>query len=348
VDVGADILSLVQFPYPVVPIVRCHHENWDGSGYPRGVAGEEIPIGARILSVVDCFDALTSDRPYRRRGTDEEALDILRERSGRMYDPQVVDTFIRVYRDIPMGHLDTPAQRDVLQQISQSRYEVEEPREVAMDVAPSAPSGLLAFVSLSRLVDGTGTLTDVLSLASNLLEDVIPGASGAWYLPDADSDRLIVADAFGPAAPMLRGMSVNVGDRLTGWVAASRQPIVNSDATLDLGSRVDTMPSLRSCMSVPMTSGSSLVAVLTLYAESADAFSGDQIRLIQMVAPHLAFALRAAASPSEATRPAALPEKAGAERELKLVVSRRGSDHPPVVQRHAADVNQRVVAGASS
>ena len=101
VDVGADILSLVDFPYPVVPIVRCHHENWDGTGYPRGVAGEDIPIGARILSVVDCFDALTSDRPYRRRMTDEAALDILRERSGRMYDPRVVDTFIKVYRDIP-------------------------------------------------------------------------------------------------------------------------------------------------------------------------------------------------------------------------------------------------------
>src|SRR5262249_11523520 len=76
VDVGADILSLVNFPYPVVPIVRCHHENWDGTGYPRGVSGSDIPIGARILSVVDCFDALTSDRPYRKALTDEEALAI--------------------------------------------------------------------------------------------------------------------------------------------------------------------------------------------------------------------------------------------------------------------------------
>src|SRR5437899_4264428 len=80
VDVGADILSLVDFPYPVVPIVRCHHENWNGTGYPRGIAGEDIPIGARILSVVDCFDALTSDRPYRRAMTEEAALGILRER----------------------------------------------------------------------------------------------------------------------------------------------------------------------------------------------------------------------------------------------------------------------------
>ena len=65
VDVGADILSSIDFPYPVVPIVRAHHENWDGTGYPRGLKGDDIPIGARILSVVDCYDALTSDRPYR-------------------------------------------------------------------------------------------------------------------------------------------------------------------------------------------------------------------------------------------------------------------------------------------
>ena len=322
VDVGADILSLVHFPYPVVPIVRCHHENWDGSGYPRGVAGEEIPLGARILSVVDCYDALTSDRPYRGRMTDSEALEILRERSGRMYDPQVVDAFIRVYRDIPMAHLGTPAQREVLQQISLSRHEVEKPQEPAPDLPASAPSGLLAFVSLSRLVEGTGTLMDVLALSSKLLVDVIPGSSGAWYLPEGHGDRLAVADAFGPAAPGLRGMSVAVGDRLTGWVAASRQPIVNSDPALDLGSRTDAVPPLRSCMSVPITSGTSLVAVLTLYAESSEAFSGDQSLLIQMVAPHLARAIEAASRRSDGTRQPVVVEKAPSGRELRLVAAR--------------------------
>src|SRR4029434_10663153 len=100
VDVGADILSAIEFPYPVVPIVRCHHESWDGSGYPAGLKGTDIPIGARILSVVDCFDALTSDRPYRPRLSDPEAFEILRERRGTMYDPLVVDTFIAAYSDI--------------------------------------------------------------------------------------------------------------------------------------------------------------------------------------------------------------------------------------------------------
>src|SRR4051812_8511618 len=118
VDVGADILSLVEFPYPVVPIVRCHHESWDGSGYPRGVRGENIPIGARILSVVDCFDALTSDRPYRAAMTNEAAFDILRERSGTMYDPRVVDRFIAVQSLIaPAAADDAQARQHAIQQI---------------------------------------------------------------------------------------------------------------------------------------------------------------------------------------------------------------------------------------
>jgi putative nucleotidyltransferase with HDIG domain len=68
-DIGADLLSSIRFPYPVVPVVRHHHEHWDGKGYPAGVSGTDIPLGARILAVVDCFDALTSDRPYRPRLT---------------------------------------------------------------------------------------------------------------------------------------------------------------------------------------------------------------------------------------------------------------------------------------
>ena len=96
-SIGADILSAIDFPYPVVPIVRHHHENWDGTGYPDGLQGTAIPIGARILSVVDCFDALTSDRPYRPRMADTEAIRILLERRGTMYDPLIVDTFIALH-----------------------------------------------------------------------------------------------------------------------------------------------------------------------------------------------------------------------------------------------------------
>jgi putative nucleotidyltransferase with HDIG domain len=254
VDIGADILSLVEFPYPVVPIVRGHHESWDGSGYPRGLRGADIPIGARILSVVDCFDALTSDRPYRRRMSDEDAIAILRERQGRMYDPAVVDTFVRVYRDIGVAGADAPGHREVMERVTQSRHDAG-PRDVAPEVTANAPSSLLAFVSLSRVASGDASAADVLALSSRLLADIVPGATGAWFVPDGHRDGLVVADAFGPSAAALRGATVACGERLTGWVAANRQCIINSDAALDLGAKAETT-SLQSCMSVPLLMGS--------------------------------------------------------------------------------------------
>ena len=317
VDIGADILSLVDFPYPVVPIVRAHHESWDGSGYPRGLRGTDIPIGARILSVVDCFDALTSDRPYRRRMTDGEAIAILREREGRMYDPDVVDTFVRIYRDLDVGGHDAPEHREVMQRVTQSRHDAGAVRDLAPEVSASAPSSLLAFVSLSRVASGDASIADVLALGSRLLADIVPVATGAWFVPDGVRDSLTVAEAFGPAAAALRGATMPVGERLTGWVAANRQCIINSDAALDLGAKAETA-SLQSCMSVPLLMGESLVGVLSLYAPSANAFADDCGRLIQMVAPHLAAAIHAASAAGADARSAT--EKTGAAA-LRLVSS---------------------------
>jgi putative nucleotidyltransferase with HDIG domain len=293
VEIGADILTLVDFPYPVVPIVRCHHENWDGSGYPAGVAGPDIPIGARILSVVDCFDALTSDRPYRRRLSDEDAIAILVERRGRMYDPQVVDAFIAIRREVVVADMDAPGRREVLQQINRSLSE-SAPVEPAV---PSAPVGaaeeVLAFVSIARLADGNGSPADVLALSSNLLRHIAPSACGAWFVLADTGDRLVATETFGADAAPLRGLSMLVGDKLTGWVASNRQVIVNSDAALDLGPRASAA-GLVSCMSVPLLAGDTLVAVLTLYGRERDAFSDDFGRLVQMVAPHVAAAVHAA------------------------------------------------------
>jgi putative nucleotidyltransferase with HDIG domain len=310
VDVGADILSLVQFPYPVVPIVHCHHENWDGTGYPRGIGGEAIPIGARILSVVDCFDALTSDRPYRGRMTEADALHILIERSGHMYDPRVVAVFIDVYRSIPIAPGDVVAGHEVLQRIHQSRHEIDAPHEPAADPAGAAPAHRPAFASLARAAAGQPSVGDVLALGSALLTDAIPGSTGAWFLPDVAHDRLIVADAFGPGAAAVRARSVPVGERLTGWVAARRRPIVNSDAALDLGARVDVVaPPLSRCLSVPLMAGDALVAVLTLYTSLPDGFSADDGRIVEMAAPDLARAIDAAVRAASAVRETVPPEE---------------------------------------
>ena len=108
--VGAEILERVQFPYPVVPVVRSHHEKWDGSGYPSGLKGEDIPLGARILSVVDCLDALASDRQYRKAIPLAEAMEIVRSESGKSFDPRVVEVLDR--RHVELEHMAANAQMD--------------------------------------------------------------------------------------------------------------------------------------------------------------------------------------------------------------------------------------------
>ena len=320
VEIGANILSLVDFPYPVVPIVRCHHENWDGSGYPAGVAGTDIPIGARILSVVDCFDALTSDRPYRRAMTSEAAIAILRDRRAKMYDPDVVDAFIRIHADIVVVEHDEPGRAEVLQQINRSlQGAAPEPAAATPRPGVGAADEVLAFVSLARLTEGNGTTADVLALSTNLIRNIAPGASGAWFLVGDSGEQLSVADAFGPAGPVLRKLTMRVGENLTGWVAANRQAIVNSDAALDLGARaIESMPPLVSCMSVPLVAGQTLVAVLSLYAPARDTFSEDLGRLVQMVAPHVATALHAARDRARTAQPQAAPM-----RDLRLVAAAR-------------------------
>ena len=167
VEIGANILSLVDFPYPVVPIVRCHHENWDGSGYPAGVSGTDIPIGARILSVVDCFDALTSDRPYRRAMTDEAAIAILLDRRGKMYDPDVVDAFIRIHADVRIAEHDEPGRVEVLQQINRSLQgqPTPEPQSPRRRVPASARRTKCWRSSAWRVSrEGNGSTADVLAL----------------------------------------------------------------------------------------------------------------------------------------------------------------------------------------
>jgi putative nucleotidyltransferase with HDIG domain len=315
VDVGADILSSIDFPYPVVPIVRAHHENWDGTGYPNRLKGLDIPIGARILSVVDCYDALTSDRPYRAAMTDEEAFAIIRARRGTMYDPAVVDMFERVCRDI--GPLTVkPQLQKAIQQITKAVNSAPEPRPEPIAPAATAhaegPESLRALANLARVVSGNSTTADVASLIWSHVHHVVPNASCAFFISDPATDSVKVAFVAGDAAPMLQGLSMKVGDRLTGWVAENQQPIVNSEATLDLGAEASLFD-LNFCLSVPLVADGHVSGVLSLY--SAEAFKDEQAQTLQFVMPHLGQMFHALERKNEAVPVSA---KSG----LRIVASR--------------------------
>jgi putative nucleotidyltransferase with HDIG domain len=291
--IGAQILSSIEFPYPVVPVVRHHHENWDGTGYPDGLKGEAIPLGARILSVVDCFDALTSDRPYRRRMTDEQALAIITERRGTMYDPVVVDIFVASYQRImptpdSMPH---PAAKAIGEARSHDREEARAESTVATGDA-GVSDGLLAVASLSRALEGSARLADVGALLWMIVPQILPCDTFAIFAADEDRDEMVIRYAAGAQARVIRGISRASGAGIAGWVAANRTAAVNADPVIDLGAFAsDPAHPLRSCLAAPLVEGDKAIAVIALYSSAQSAYKDDHVRLLDLLAPRLASAL---------------------------------------------------------
>src|SRR5262249_41381810 len=210
-SVGADILSAIDFPYPVVPIVRHHHENWEGTGYPAGLKGTEIPIGARILSVVDCFDALTSDRPYRPKLTDDDAIQILLERRGSMYDPLIVDTFVRVHRSIAPGPNEKGPAPEVLNEIVSARKNSAATlySPVIDEIAASADE-MLTLYDLARGLAGQVNANDAADVIAKHLKRLIPSALCVFYINDRISGELNALHAVGEGAATVRGLRIAI------------------------------------------------------------------------------------------------------------------------------------------
>lgn len=287
-SVGADILGAIEFPYPVVPIVRHHHENWDGSGYPDGLKGTDIPIGARILAVVDCFDALTSDRPYRPRLPDSEAVKILIQRRGKMYDPLVVDTFVSIYPELAASlEQNAPPQKEGLSAITRSATPKSEAsnRQVRLDEIKASTGEMLVLYELARRLSGRISFSDAADIIAKHLRQLVPASTCVFFVYDERADDLVVRNASGQHASHFTDLRIPRGQRLSGWVAANRLSVLNSDPVLDLGDTARAMrPPLRSCLSTPLTSGNDLVGVLTVYSTMRDAFTENHQRILEAIA----------------------------------------------------------------
>jgi diguanylate cyclase (GGDEF)-like protein/putative nucleotidyltransferase with HDIG domain len=309
-SVGADILSAIDFPYPVVPIVRHHHENWDGSGYPDGLVGTNIPIGARILSVVDCFDALTSDRPYRPRLPDREALRILVERRGSMYDASIVDTFLEVHADIA-PRITSSVAAVPLRAISDAAIPTVTSRleSAPLEEISASAEEMLTLFDLAHILKSHMSLSDAGDVIAKHLRRLVPSSLTVFFLYDIDTDEIVAAHATGDQAALVTGLRIGVGQRLSGWVAAHRQVIRNSDPVLDLGETVRAMtPRPRSCLSIPLLAQRELVGVLSLYSTVHEAFSEDHQRIVEVVS-HQVSAIVKNAADFEATKRQALRDQ---------------------------------------
>ena len=285
-EIGADILAVIGFPYPLVPIVRHHHENWDGTGYPDGLAGEQIPIGARILQVVDCFDALTSDRPYRPALAEAEAVKIVADRSGTMYDPRVVAAAIELRAADAAGAsadeepVSAPALRPAV---------LATPEQVLESAGEQL--SFETFFDLGRALSAPVSAAHIGDTLWSHVRGQIPGSAFVFYVYDQATDSLTPAFRFGERtiAPTTR---VRLGDRLSGWVAAQGKPIVNSDARLDFDPDVREVTTLRSVLAVPVSQGGQTLGVLAFYSKRSDAFDDRHQRVAEAAAYVAAAALR--------------------------------------------------------
>ncbi len=305
--VGAEILERVAFPYPVAPIVRCHHERWDGSGYPEGLVGEDIPIGARILAAVDCLDALASHRQYRPALPLAEAMQKVKEKAGTSFDPHIVEILERRYIDLErMAQMseDTSATLGLSRTIRVERglapatgFERSEPTHGMADNADfltsiaSARQEAQTMFELSQDLGVSLSLSETLSVLSMRLRRMIPYESIAvfvnrngWLLPELVSGENFRA---------LSSLKIRVGEGLCGWVAENCKPIVNGNPQVESGYLVEPgkHTDLQSALVVPLEGLNGVVGVLAMYQTQRDAFTPDHLRILLAVASKVALSV---------------------------------------------------------
>ena len=289
--VGAEILEQVNFPYPVAPIVRAHHERWDGNGYPLGLAGEEIPLGARILAAVDCLDALASDRQYRRALPLDEAMAVVLAESGKSYDPHVVEILARRYRELEEEavRLNKSASKlSVDARIERGKAPAtgfaspvgqDEQRDFHSQIAAAGREAQYTLELVSELGSSLG-MAEMLSVLSSRLTQLIPCDSIAVYERKDDLLKPVYVD--GRDRMLFSSLEIPLGEGLSGWVAKHNQPILNGNPSVEPGYLNDPkkFSLLRSALSVPLASQDNNVGVLTLYRAEADAFAPDHLRIL--------------------------------------------------------------------
>jgi diguanylate cyclase (GGDEF)-like protein/putative nucleotidyltransferase with HDIG domain len=306
--VGAEILTAVNFPYPVVPVVLCHHEKYDGTGYPNGLRGEEIPITARILSIVDCMDALASDRPYRRALSSEESLRYLVEQKGKAFDPKIVDLFMELY---PSLDRQARVAADVANRTSANQPQCSFHFNPKANIQAQPATGYSEpdktnhlkniaaanqeVYSLYELVQTVGTslsLTETLSLIALKIRKVIPCDTYVTYL--RQDDQLIPHYIDGKEKETFSDLPIPLGEGITGWVAENKRSLINANPMVEFGSLGSTarVTLMRSVLSVPLIVDDDLLGVMSLYDETPNRFTGDNLRVLELVAAKTALAIR--------------------------------------------------------
>ncbi len=289
--VGAQILSRVDFPYPVTPIVRHHHEQWDGHGYPDGLKGDQIPITARIISVVDCFDSVREDRPFRRGMTRDEAIAFLLRGSGTHFDPTVVELFIKHlprFED-QISALGLPQQlppTEALEPLALNEVDMAQTRErgcyMAYDQIKSAHQEVYALYEIARTFGSSLDVKNTVEILVDKVGHVVPFDTCAVYLYDELKGIATTAHVAGRNAKCLATRCVAPGEGVTGFALANRSPINQLHPSLDFAG-LEIEREYRSMASLPLFKDEMLLGAVSVYSTELDAYTDDHMRLLETV-----------------------------------------------------------------
>lgn len=291
--VGAEILSRVNFPYPVVPIVKHHHERWDGCGYPDGLKGEKIPITARIMSVVDCFDSVREDRPFRPGMSRSEAISLLQKGAGTHFDPQIVEMFVdnlaQFELEIAARGLDSDIHSsNPGRPIAPAEDEVARIRENATfdayDQIRNAHREVYALYEIARKFGSSLEVEKTLTVLVDKVGHLVPFDTCAVYIYDEVKGYATTALAVGLDADALRDRCIAPGEGATGFALANRRSVNRLHPALDFdGLEIGNERKYQSMASLPLFKGDMLLGALSLYSTTLKEYSDNQLRLLETV-----------------------------------------------------------------
>jgi putative nucleotidyltransferase with HDIG domain len=304
---GAQILSRVEFPYPIVPVVRHHHERWDGNGYPDGLSGEDIPLTARILTVVDCFDAVREDRQYRKAMTREEAIDLIVRGSGAQYDPAVVGAFIghlpeleeevRSHRgsSLPTFGIEPTEQLSEAARLVAPAAGLAEDEETDQNSTPGAiQDEMLALTRLAQAMIGARGQDEVVAAFTEKLAAIVPHCMCTVTLIDPKTGQNVIVHGTGPQWMLLKGRVIGSGEGVTGWVLANRKPFCNTDPKLDLpASFAEQSQNYLTLAAFPIIKDSTMNGAVSIYSSVLSEYTPSHQKLMVEAVSMIASALSA-------------------------------------------------------
>lgn len=287
--VGAAILEGIDFKCPVVPTIKYHHEFWDGTGYPVGMSGEDIPLTARILTIADAYDTLRSDRPYRVAVSRDDARQHLLAGSGKQFDPTLVKVFLMHLTkfESQIDQLGLLYEQDRDNQINNAQNTSGFVQQIKL-----ANKEVFTLYELAREFGSSMRIEDTLKLFTNKIREFVPFDTCTIYLVDDSARYADVIYAEGENSELLLAKRIRFGEGATGFVLKKHETILNVNPDLDFSlSQIELAQEYLTMASVPLIAAGELIGAVSIYSRELPKYADEHIRLLETVSRIAAEAL---------------------------------------------------------